>query len=50
MTIDKVYKLITEVEEKEISKESVNKIDKTRQNNINASRSNLQTYGIDLKN
>ena len=50
MTIDKVYKLITELEEKEISKESVNKIVKTRQNNINASRSNLQKYGINLKN
>ena len=50
MTIDKVYKLITELEEKEISKESVNKLVKTRQNNINTSKNNLQKYGINLKN
>jgi hypothetical protein len=49
MTINKVYKLITELEEKEISKESVNKIVKTRQNNINTAKNNLKKYGINLK-
>lgn len=48
--INKAYQLIMELEEKETSKESVNTLVKTRQNNINTAKSNLQKYGINLKN
>lgn len=44
-----IYKLITEIEEKEISKNEVNSLVKTRQNNIKSSENTLKKYGINLK-
>lgn len=48
--INKTYKLLTELEEKETSKESVNNLVRNRQNNIDTARNTLQKYGINLKN
>jgi len=47
--INKTYQLITELEEKETSKEFINKLVKTRQTNINTAKNNLKKYGINLK-
>lgn len=47
--MNNIYKLITELEEKEISKNEVNRLVKTRENNIKSSENTLKKYGIKLK-